>query len=400
MTEYQDVLLRLLSKALFDRTVDVPETDWAKLAREAEMQTVSQLAYSALDEKRLPSELAARWKERVLSGVANNVRVAYDHALLHEWMSEAGIPYAVLKGCASAAYYPDPLYRSMGDVDFLVPEDALEAAGRVMERQGLTPWEEEHISHIVYRRQGAYFEMHFRVAGLPNGAAGERIREYMADVFEKATVQPIENGRASLPAPFHHGLVLLLHTCHHLTGEGVGLRHLCDWGVFENRFSDAEFRALFEEKLKAVGLWRFAQVLTLACVKYLGAPKREWAEAAEGETVDGLMADILAGGNFGRKDGTRQTQTLLISDRGKNGVGKTGMTAQFTESINSFICQKWPAARKNKLLLPAGWLYFGGRRLIREVTAKKKTDVKRLVNTAAERRDLYRKLHIYEREDG
>ena len=55
-----------------------------------------------------------------------------------------------------------------------------------------------------------------------------------------------------MPSHFHHGLNLLLHTNQHLLGEGLGLRHLCDWAVFAAGFSDEEFRELFEEKLKAV----------------------------------------------------------------------------------------------------------------------------------------------------
>ena len=111
------------------------------------------------------------------------------------------------------------------------------------------------------------------------------------------------------------------------------------------------------------------------------------------------MEDILTGGNFGRKDKSRSTQTMLISDRGKNGVGRTSMVSQFTKAANGIVCQHWPAPRKNKLLLPAGWVNFGGRRIIREMTGKRnKTDIKHLVDSASERRSLYMKMHLYEEE--
>ena len=133
------------------------------------------------------------------------------------------------------------------------------------------------------------------------------MREYTADIFEKAQKKRVGDGEAVLPSQFHHGLIFLLHTCHHLTGEGVGLRHLCDWAVFENSLSDRKFRELFEEKLKKLGLWCFAQILTRCSIKYLGAEEREWAVADE-VVVDSLMEDILTGRNFGKKDKNRSIQ--------------------------------------------------------------------------------------------
>ena len=399
MTEAQKILLELLAKELFGKQITLPaDADWKQVLQEAQNQAVIQIASNAIPKGLLDQETAGLWSAKASSVIANNIRVVHNHELLHQWMSEGHIPYVILKGCSSAHYYPVPINRAMGDVDFLVPDEYLEQAEKILEEQGLTPWDEEHISHIVYRKKGMHLEMHFNVAGTPEGKAGDLVREYMKDVFEKAQLEPVGSGRAYLPSPFHHGLIILLHTCHHMTGEGVGLRHLCDWAVFENSLSDAEFRNLFEEKLKALGLWKFAQILTRTSIRYLGAEERTWAVCDE-EVPEELMEDILTGGNFGRKDKSRSTQTMLISDRGKNGLGRTGMVSQFTKAANGIVCQHWPAARKNKLLLPAGWVYFGGRRIIREMTGKRnKTNIKHVVDSASERRSLYMKMHLYEAE--
>ena len=397
MRESQAVLLMLLSKALFGRTIEVRDIDSDELLNEAKSQAVIQLAYEALDKSLLSSEAATLWKESASKDIAKNIRVTYNHELMHQWLSEADIPYVILKGCSSAHYYPTPLYRSLGDVDFLVPSEYLEKTGKVLEDHGLKPSDQEHISHIVYRKQGMHLEMHFNLAGTPHGEAGDLVRSYMTDVYEQSSLCKIGNGEAVLPSLFHHGLILLLHTCHHLTGEGIGLRHLCDWAVFENHFSDAEFKGLFEEKLKKIGLWRFAQVLTRISINYLGAEEKAWAVCEE-ELAEQLMEDILTGGNFGRKDSNRSMQTLMISDRGKSGVGNVRMLTQLRKSGNNIIYTKWPNARNNKLLLPAGWVYFGGRRVIRELTGKrKKTQISNIVSGASSRRKLYKQLHLYEK---
>lgn len=398
MTDNQSTILQLLSKALFGREVEIQAQDWVAVLKEAKNQAVVRLVDSVLDESLLSPEEAKIWKQAASADIANNIRIGHNHSLLHEWMTEADIPYVILKGAASASYYPIPIHRSMGDVDFLVKSEDLDRAEKVLESNGLKHWDQDHISHIVYRGPRMHYEMHFNIAGTPNGAAGDLAREFTKDIFGKAQEKEVVNGLAMLPSPFHHGLILLLHTCHHLTGEGVGLRHLCDWAVFENSLSDVEFCELFEEKLKAVGLWRFAQVLTRVSIKYLGVDERTWA-VADDELVDALMEDILTGGNFGRKDNHRSIQTMLISDRGKDGVGKTSMVEQFFKSANQIVYQKWPSAKKNKLLLPIGWGFFGGRRLFRELIGKrKKTDIKQLVEGAGQRRSLYAQLHLYEAE--
>ena len=396
MTEYQSTLLQLISKALFGREIVLQNQDWLEILKEAKNQAVVQLVDSVIDKSCLSPEEAKPWKQAASVDIANNIRIDYNHSLLHEWM--VGIPYVILKGAASASYYPTPTYRSMGDVDFLVREEDLTRAGKVLEENGLKPWNEEHISHIVYRGPRMHYEMHFNLAGTPNGEAGDLVREYTKDIFEKAQEKALVNGVAMLPSPLHHGLILLLHTCHHMTGEGVGLRHLCDWAVFENSFSDTEFRELYEDKLKRLGLWKFAQILTRTSIKYLGAYEREWAVADE-EVVDSLMKDILSGGNFGKKDRNRSIQTMLISERGKDGVGKISMASEFLRSGNGVVYHNWPESKKNKLLLPFGWVYFGTRRVFREMTGKrKKTDIGRIVGGAVERRELYKQFHLYEAE--
>lgn len=396
MTAQQSTILQLLSKTLFRREVEVQDQDWLEVLKEAKNQAVVQLVDSVIDKSLLTADEAHAWKQATSADLANNIRIGHNHSLLHKWMS--GIPYVILKGAASASYYPIPTHRSMGDVDFLVKEEDLARAGKVLEENGLKPWDKEHISHIVYRGPRMHYEMHFNIAGTPNGEVGDLAREYTTDIFEKAQEKTVVNGVAMLPSPFHHGLILLLHTCHHMTGEGVGLRHLCDWAVFENNFSEDEFCELFEVKLKKLGLWKFAQILTRVSIKYLGADEKLWAIAEE-DVVDAIMEDILTGGNFGKKDSDRALQTMLISDRGKDGVGKTSMVSEFLKSGNGVVYHNWPESKKNKLLLPFGWVYFGTRRIFREMTGKRqKTNVRKLVGGAAERRSLYEQLHLYETE--
>ena len=106
MNDTQQLLLRHISSALFQTPVSEHVTE--DEIREANVQAVVGM---------LPLES----DRRMLQIVAQNVNVKYMHTWLHVVMASAGIPYCTLKGVTSAAYYPSPLFRAMGDVDLIKP---------------------------------------------------------------------------------------------------------------------------------------------------------------------------------------------------------------------------------------------------------------------------------------
>ncbi len=397
-------VLALVSQALFDEDFPVPSQghenlEWQSLYEECRQQAVPIITYGGVQKKKMPQNIEQQWKKTVIANTYNNFQVTYDHLKVHEMMQEAGVPYVILKGCASAEYYPKPLERAMGDVDFLVKKEDMEKAGSVLKAHGFVPWEQEHICHVVYRKDSSHLEMHFEPAGIPYGKAGERIREYLENIMDQAREIQVEGGTLMVPSAFHHGLILLLHTSHHLVGEGIGLRHLCDWAVFAASLSDSEFTGIFEEKLKAVGLWEFARLITQTCIHYLNAPYRKWVGEEKPELIAGIMADIFSGGNFGRKDKSRVHESYLISNRGKNGVGHSSILGQFFASMNEVVHTNLPKSRKYPVLLPVGWCYYGGRYFLRMIRGKRPViHIGKTVEGAVTRKELYREFHLFEGE--
>lgn len=399
MTIEQKQILQLLGYQLFGRHFsDENNYDFEKLYYEAKAQGVSLFVFEALKSMGNPPA-GDKWNDYFLRATSNNVLVTHNHVMLHKWMTENNIPYVILKGCASEAYYEHGELRMMGDVDFYIPRTSLQKAREVLRSKGLAEWDdgEKHAQHIVFRGKRSHYEMHFNLAGMPTGDAGEIVSDWIKDICETARPYETSSGTIMIPSDFNHGLVLLLHTCHHLTGEGIGLRQLCDWAVFVNSISDQKFRSLFEERLKQIGLWKFAQVFSSLAVHYLGMPKRSWTEVEDKPLLTELMEDILAAGNFGRKDNERQNQSYIISSRGKEGVKKKGMLGQAVKSMNNVVFLRWPAAKKAKVLLPAGWIFFGGRHAIRIMRGKRRpVHVKKMIAGAAKRKEIYSRLGLYE----
>ena len=412
MNDVHSLLLQVVSAALFDKKApDVAANQLMPLVHESKAQAVYPLAFTVIDsqlqEKLTDEQYAACSEEFFRYAIAGTQNLA-EHSELHELMTSNEMPYVAMKGLASAMYYPEPNLRSMGDVDFLVAKENVSQAGKLLESIGfkVDHGEEDDGIHIAYTRPPmSIWELHHSVNGIPNNEIGELIRAEMDKTIPTAESAEVDGSTCRLPDKFHHGLIMLLHTASHLTSEGVGLRHLCDWAVFASTLSDAEFREIFEKKLKRFGLWRFAQALTLLGIRYLGAPNRVWTlEAVESHkldasTLEGLMNDILSGGNFGTKDMNRYREIKYISDRSEGTVGKSsGILRQGFKAMNDKVRRDYKALGKHNVLLPVGYLAVGGKYIGLLLTGKRKSSgTKQMFKEAADRKRIYSSLKLFDK---
>ena len=392
ITIEQQTLLNLLANNLFGYMNELPENiDFEKLLKESNLQAVTAIAVKNIH---LPEQLKS---DSLFLRLTVNSQVFSHHMMLHEILTKAKIPYTVLKGAASAHYYPEPLFRTMGDVDFFVKKQDIPKAAEVLKQHGFQSFEENHICHIIFRKGNIHLEMHFEPAGVPNGKAGDIVREYLENIVERSVSVKNELCTFMNPDKFHHGLVMLLHMQHHLLSEGIGLRHLCDWAVFVNSFENNDFKKLFKEKLQNIGLWEFTKIISLTAHVGIGLPYQEFM-GKNTVLAKELLTDILSGGNFGNKDSNRVNEGIFISTRGKNGVARS-RPVQMILSLNQIIYANWPIAKKIKLFLPCFWIVAIVRRLYRECTGKrKKTKLKTVYTNSKNRKTLYQQLHLFEIE--
>ena len=400
MNKEQDILLRLIANELFNKNYIIPKltnAEWQTIIIESKEQAVLRIAYSSADKAGVPKIISDLWYQESLHYLENNLTIYHNHLLLNDWLTQADISYVILKGCSSAYYYPNQSDRIMGDVDFLIKKTDMERVDNVLKKHGLQPWDLDHICHIVYRSKRKHYEMHFDIPGVPNGEVGDLIHKYIDDIFASSFTYSTANGSIQLPSKFHHGLIIILHTSHHLTSEGIGLRHLCDWAVFLNSCSNEEFKDLFEEKFKSIGMWKFACVLSKICIDYLGCSPKSCIDDIEVKLIKDLIDDIFQGGNFGFKDHNRVFEGKLISDKGKGTFNSQSMIGNYVKSINAGVHAKWSFSKKCPIILPFGWFFFGTKRLFKIVFGKvKKPKIVKSIKVAKKRQDLYIRLGIFE----
>ncbi len=398
LTSLQTTLLSSLSAFLSGTTYEAPsETEWKELAKESIKQAVALSCLQGLDANNIPEDVKQTWQNYAMRALRSNVNIHAHHAYLHQLLQQAGLPYVILKGSASAYYYTDPLMRAMGDVDFLVPKATLEKTGELLKAEGFVTIEENHVCHIVFQKDKIHLEMHFEPAGMPEGELGEKIRGYLSDIFEQASEVEVGGERFQKPNDFHHGLIILMHTYHHMLSEGIGLRHLCDWAAFVRHFEGEGFAEIFQEKLSAVGLWKFAQILSYTSYLYLGLPYREWMGTQDEALCESVIQDVFAGGNFGSKDESRTVQGLSISDRGKGGVKKKSKISQMFSSLNKAGKTRYPRLAKIPILNLFCFIPLGFRYVFRVMTGKRKRlKIAGSMKEAENRKQIYKQFELFE----
>jgi len=209
MTSTQEQLIAILADELFSvEATTIKDND--SVLTEASQQAVFPLAYqilqsSILSSQSIPAEKKSQYAKEYAANQASYIRNLHYHAELHKLLT--GIPYVILKGQVSASYYPNPMLRSMGDVDILIHKEDREKVDELFKDEGFIKRSdaEKHDYHWAYKMDRASLELHWDLPGLPESM----VNRYVEDVIENARETQVVNDVMMFPSPFHHGFRLI-----------------------------------------------------------------------------------------------------------------------------------------------------------------------------------------------
>lgn len=305
---------------------DCKGADWYKVFEELCRQSVAALPIETVGNMSyaIPKDLLEKWRCYVIRTIARFEQGLIWQDELYKLFESEEYKIAILKGTATAKYYPDPFLRNVGDIDFLVARKHYMDAYELLKSNGYelvgTIDEEKH--HISMYRKGANVEIHKEPNGISQKFYGDIIRK-MYDNFENYTVtQSIGGHRFYCLDKKLNGLVLLLHIASHID-SGLGLRQLCDWMVYvEAELDDKYWYAEFQPLLHDIGLEKLAVISTGVCKHFLGLSKDiTWCDGADRKLCADLMRFVLDGGLFGRKK-ERPEKSNDFLGRSKGNQGK------------------------------------------------------------------------------
>ena len=395
----QRVLIELLAGEISGKAelseAELKTVDWAELLKEAKAQAVPLMAAEAIVKYRKNIPNYEDWENIAAASHAENVRTAYNEQLLNELMK--GRPFLILKGMAAASYYPKPKERSLGDIDFLIDPSQRTEIEELLSKNGYQNWNRDHICHVVFKKGSAHLEMHFEIAGIPYGKAGEIIREFMTDAVKHSVMTEFDGWSFPVPEDIFHGLIILLHMQHHMLGEGLGLRHICDWACYLQKTEDKPFWPELLNIFQKIGILTYAKVISKICAMYFHIECPKWAEDADEELGREVMNDVLIGGNFGRKDSIRANSGVMISEHGKSGT-KRGKISNLFWTLQHSTSSRYPILKKCPVLYPILDCYRALLYLIRTAKGERSSIIK-LIPAANQRKSVYDRLHLFETEN-
>ena len=340
----EKALLQVIRAVLLGEELPESESlDWDAILQEAKAQAVVGLVVQAA-----PEELGDS-----LKAIDNKLKSKFARMLLGQTQlvslfRSAGIPLVILKGMAAAMYYPKPHCRSMGDVDFLVPQDFFRDAMLLMEANGYHSRYElsyEIPRHVSYTKDGFEYELHHHFSSF-----GLDLEPILTDGFSRTVTHAIA-GREfpTLPNP-ENALVLLAHVRQHLLESGLGFRQIIDWMQCLKCLTE-EQTVQVQKYANETGLYILACTINQICNHHLGT-SFDWGETVDAETEEAFLEHLFERGNFGKKFGVnRPVEAVSLS------VRQLGLFPY----LQSMGMHHWKAAQRRAYLRPFAWMHTIGR---------------------------------------
>lgn len=229
--------------------------------------------------------------------------------VVHVLELEKDLPYAVFKGQAAAACYPQPELRALGDIDMFFPKASLQRAVTCLEQAfGIKVNCEDLDKHYDCEIDGVRIELHYKVETF-----GSRRHQRYFDRLVEAEVTAdshayvdVEGCRVRTFSPMVHMLVVFKHLFNHFLVEGVGLRQFCDLAVMLHRHHAVMEPTLLEQHLKHMGYHRAFLAVGMLLVRKLGLPEAEFPLSLDRQRDEPwarrILDEVAQRGNFGHND--------------------------------------------------------------------------------------------------
>lgn len=342
------------------------KAEWAALLSLASEQETLSLVYEAIMNcksfRQVDKVSRNDVRDKAVALSAREIMQTNEFLTLMLHLRENGFMPAVLKGLAVRRLYPKPALRPSLDEDIIIEPLELRAVHALLIGEGLVPDSEydlDDTEDLSYHKPGspAYIELHtafFPGASAAYGDCGAHFEGAMGRTVEfreeDVVLRTLE--------PTDHLLYLMLHAYKHFLHGGMGVRHVCDIGVFaQSTVTDgARIRTVCDE----MGLTRlFAAVFAIG--KDLLGMKEYPAFSDIEVDPEPLLADMLSGGLYGVEDVNRahsSTLTLEAVASHKKGRRRKGVLHSVFLPKRD-LAGRYPYLKKHGWLLPIAWAQRG-----------------------------------------
>ncbi len=308
--ETQAVFLELIKSGLWEKEAQfLPygEIDYTAIYNMAEKQGVVGLVAAGLEhvtDVKVPQEWILQFIGQTLLIEQRNKAMNQFIAELVEKMLSADINTLLVKGQGVSQCYERPLWRSSGDIDFLLNEENYKKAKMLLLPLSSSSKNEERYSqHFGMSIKEWYVELHGTLRTGLAAKVDSVVDAITNDMFCGEHVRSWQNDgtRLLLPAPNEDVFLVFTHIVKHFYKERVTLRQVCDWCRLLYTYH-LDIDAIWLEKhLRKAGLIGEWDVFATLSVEYLGMQKKtmpvlnHFDNANLKKKAEKLMSYILKG---------------------------------------------------------------------------------------------------------
>lgn len=313
MNKISRILFDSIQVALWGKEADIAlyqgltVEDWNELYDAACKQTVEALVFDALetidpDELSIPKPLIRKWCIRIQQIEERN---GFMNGIMAEQLAcfaKENIIPVLQKGQGIAQYYPNPLHRNCGDIDwYFDSRDSFDKVYNLVKDQV----SELSFSSLdgFFRWKGLETELHLRLVESRNPLNWKFIKSLEQKYQNQFQMFQVGAEIAKTPAPILNLLLVNIHILKHQITYGIGMRQFCDAAVLYDKLDGLYDKMELYRAYKKLGVVAWSHVFHHFLVTYMGLDESKLPYAIKKGTDSKWMAeDLIRGANFGFHD--------------------------------------------------------------------------------------------------
>lgn len=285
---------------------DIP---WDDLYRFSIKQSIAGIIFQGIEKLsrtpyRLDKKKMFKWYYYIKKIEKENEQANIDNAKISFYLyKKAGIRSCTLKGQANALMYPNPLWRTSGDIDLWTDKDTIDIIRYV---KSVVPEAGIEYHHIEFPVAPTHAEIHFVPSFMGNLFYEWRLRKYFKrhkeEQFKNIAALPNSAGEIYTLDRQFDLIFQMTHIMHHFFFEGIGLRQFIDYYyLLKTGFSDAEKEETIKT-LKWLNMYKFSCGVMWVLENVLGL-NQEYLITPTNEKIGKMMLnEIIQAGNLGQFD--------------------------------------------------------------------------------------------------
>lgn len=292
--------------------------DWMEMMSWAEQQAIVGIIYMGI--KKADKSLGIPFDD-LMEWIGYASQIETQNRLLNDrcvkvvkMFEDAGFKCCILKGQGNAMMYPNPLWRTPGDIDVYVTQKERKSQKEIVQYvRDKNPGARAIYHHIdLGIVDGVEVEVHYRPSFLNNLIYNRRLQRWFKMNTDNTNLTDLPNGVGEIPVPSWEFNVVfqLCHIYQHVIKEGIGLRQIIDYYYLlkneECRVKDEECSTFRTIVLEHLGLAKIAGAVMWVLKEVLGLEEKYLIAPVDERRGRFLLSEIMQGGNFGMY-GTEKT---------------------------------------------------------------------------------------------